>query len=64
MIGMSEPLSAGDDETPVANIDEFYVSRINWLVTIGRTDLIDEIADDCERRRPARRSSPSAVAGR
>jgi hypothetical protein len=34
--------------------DEFYVRRINWLVTLGRTDLIDEIADDCERRRATR----------
>lgn len=52
---MSEPLEvpAGDDGTRVANIDEFYVRRINWLVTVGRTDLIDEIADDCERRRTA-----------
>ena len=57
---MSEALKvpAGDDAMDVANIDEFYVRRINWLVTIGRTDLIDEIADDCERRRTA----PSAVA--
>lgn len=55
MNGMSEPLKvpAGDNDTHVANVDEFYVRRINWLVTIGRTDLIDEIADDCERRRTA-----------
>jgi len=55
MNGMSEPLkvTAGDNGAHVANIDEFYVRRINWLITIGRTDLIDEIADDCERRRTA-----------
>ena len=54
---MSEPLmvSASDDGTHVAHVDEFYVRRINWLVTMGRTDLIDEIADDCERRRTASR---------
>jgi hypothetical protein len=34
------------------NLDDFYVRRINWLVTMGRSDLIDEIADDHERRRP------------
>jgi hypothetical protein len=56
MNGMSErlkPPAAGNDGTHVAHIDEFYVRRINWLITIGRSDLIDEIADDCERRRTA-----------
>jgi hypothetical protein len=59
MNGMSEPLKipAGENGTHAANFDEFYVRRINWLITIGRTDLIDEIADDCERRRTA---SPTA----
>ena len=53
---MSEPLkvAADDDGTHVANLDEFYVRRVNWLITVGRPDLIDEIADDCERRRTAR----------
>jgi hypothetical protein len=52
---MSEQLKepAGDNGTHAANIDEFYVRRINWLIMIGRCDLIDEIADDCERRRSA-----------
>jgi hypothetical protein len=55
MNGMSEPLKipAGDNGTQIANINESYVRRSNWLITIGRTDLIDEIADDCERRRIA-----------
>ncbi len=30
-------------------LDE-YVSKVNWLVARGRDDLIDEIADECERR--------------
>lgn len=61
MNGMSEArnVSPGDADTHIANIDEFYVRRINWLVAIGRTDLIDEIADDCERRRAA----PPSAAG-
>lgn len=51
---MSELTRAGDgdDRTDVSPIEEVYVRRINWLVTIGRSDLIDEIADDCERRVP------------
>jgi hypothetical protein len=50
---MSEQVNvpADDNCTDVSDIDEFYVSRINWLITVGRDDLIDEIADDCERRR-------------
>lgn len=50
---MSEPaqLPAADDGMHAADVDAMYVRRINWLITIGRTDLIDEIADDCERRR-------------
>lgn len=60
---MSESLkvSAGENGTHVANIDEFYVCRINWLITIGRTDLIDEIADDCERRRNVAHNPTAAV---
>ena len=51
MNGMNESVKApAGDGTRVANVDEFYVRRINWLITIGRADLIDEIADDCERR--------------
>jgi hypothetical protein len=44
-------------------VDEFYVRRINWLVALDRADLIDEIADDCERRRQpiARRDSSRPV---
>jgi hypothetical protein len=53
----------GDRGTDIWNVDEFYVRRINWLVAIGRSDLIDEIADDCERRRcasqPASASCPA-----
>lgn len=41
----ADPVGAGN-----ANVDEFYIRRINWLVTVGRPDLIDEIADDYERR--------------
>jgi hypothetical protein len=52
MNGQLKP-QAGDDGTHAASVDEFYVRRINWLITIGRSDLIDEIADDCERRRTA-----------
>lgn len=53
---MSEPLNepASDQDTHVGNIDEFYIRRINWLITTGRPDLIDEIADDCEQRRTTR----------
>jgi hypothetical protein len=52
---MSEELmaSAGGDGTDASHADEFYIRRINWLITLGRHDLIDEIADDCERRRTA-----------
>ncbi len=36
------------------NADQ-YISKINWLVQTGREDLIDEIADEFERRpRPGR----------
>ena len=49
---MSERLTAPSaNGTGVSTADEFYVRRINWLVPLGRADLIDEIADDCERRR-------------
>lgn len=27
----------------------YYVAKINWLVSTGRDDLIDEIADQFER---------------
>lgn len=62
---MSEQLklSAGDTGTDVSNIDEFYTSRINWLITIGRPDLIDEIAEDCERRRAAPQPADSGGRG-
>jgi hypothetical protein len=54
--GMSEhvTVSAGDNCTDGRNVDDYYVRRINWLITAGRPDLIDEIADDCERRRSIR----------
>ncbi len=29
---------------------DHYVAKLNWLVSIGRDDLIDEIADQFERR--------------
>jgi hypothetical protein len=50
---MSEQVNApaGGNRTHVASIDEFYVRRVNWLISVGRADLVDEIADDCERRR-------------
>jgi hypothetical protein len=50
---MSEELKGptGDIGTDALSVDEFYVHRINWLIALGRYDLIDEIADDCERRR-------------
>lgn len=53
---MSEQLNApaGADGTDGSNVDDYYVRRINWLITVGRSDLIDEIADDCERRRTIR----------
>lgn len=56
---MSEQPQApdGDNCTDVSNVDEFYVRRINWLITVGRADLIDEIADDCERRRTVRHAA-------
>lgn len=62
MKGMSEPMKipTGDDGVQVANVDELYVRRINWLITIGRDDLIDEIADDYEQRR----TTTSAAGGR
>lgn len=44
-------MPAGGNGADAANVDEFYIRRINWLITLGRYDLIDEIADDCERRR-------------
>ena len=58
---MSEYLKVptGDSLTGDSNIDEFYVRRINWLITVGRSDLIDEIADDCERRRTERHAAPT-----
>ena len=34
-------------------IENFYVSRISWLVGQGREDLIDAVADEFER--PCRR---------
>jgi hypothetical protein len=48
---------AGEHDADVSNVDEFYIYRINWLITIGRSDLIDEIADDYERRRAAPRTT-------
>jgi hypothetical protein len=39
-------------------IEEFYVRRINWLVSLGRSDLVDEIADDSERRRVLPQPAP------
>jgi hypothetical protein len=30
-------------------IEEFYISRVNWLVGQGRDDLIDTVADEYER---------------
>ena len=32
--------------------EQFYVSRINWLVGEGRDDLIDAIADEYEPTQP------------
>ena len=29
---------------------EFYITRVNWLVSQGRDDLIDAIADEYELR--------------
>jgi hypothetical protein len=59
---MSEELkvAAAEDRTGVSSVEEFYVHRINWLITLGRYDLVDEIADDYERRRAALRP-PNAV---
>lgn len=35
--------------------EHVYISKINWLVSVGREDLIDEVADEFERRiAPAR----------
>jgi hypothetical protein len=52
---MSEELTvpANNNVTGLSNVEEFYIHRINWLITLGRFDLIDEIADDYERRRAA-----------
>jgi hypothetical protein len=33
----------------LTDVEEFYVSRVNWLVNLGREDLIDPIADEFER---------------
>jgi hypothetical protein len=54
---MTENLAVSASEAAAADFDEFYVRRVNWLVEVGRSDVIDEIADDCERRRPAARST-------
>lgn len=32
-----------------SNEHDRYVDKINWLVTTGRDDLIDEVADQYER---------------
>jgi hypothetical protein len=50
-LGAGEPGEPGEPGAPA--VDDFYVRRINWLIETGRVDLIDEIADDCERRRAA-----------
>lgn len=36
---------------------DWYVSKVNWLVSHGRDDLIDEIADEFERREPSGREA-------
>lgn len=52
MDDMSEEVTDanGNNRTDAPDLREFYVRRVNWLITTGRSDLIDEIADDCERR--------------
>jgi hypothetical protein len=35
---------------------EFYITRVNWLVSQGRDDLIDAIADEYELRLEQRRA--------
>ena len=49
--------AAGNHGRRLPTDDDFYICRINWLVAQGRPDLIDEIADDYERRRIARPTS-------
>jgi len=36
---------------------EFYITRVNWLISQGREDLIDAIADEYELRLDKRRAS-------
>jgi hypothetical protein len=65
--GMSEERTVrAEGELDVSAVDNFYVRRINWLVEAGRVDLIDEIADDCERRRATRQpvESEDAAGGK
>jgi hypothetical protein len=50
------------DKADVSIADDYYVRHINWLVEIGRVDLIDEIADECERRRSPRQPLDSGTA--
>ena len=48
---MSEELinASGGTDRDAMPVDAFYVRRVNSLVKLGRSDLIDEIAQDCER---------------
>jgi hypothetical protein len=38
-----------DTNPQPSTLEEFYVTRVNWLVSQGREDLIDPIADEFER---------------
>ncbi len=43
----TDPMSANQHADPA--VHEFYVSQVNWLVSRGREDLIDCVADEFER---------------
>ena len=50
-----------DTESQSITVEEFYVSRVNWLVSQGREDLIDPIADEFERHLSRPGASADAV---
>lgn len=50
-------ISWGQDE------HDWYVDKLHWLVHEGRDDLIDELADDYERRRLLRVARASESPG-
>jgi hypothetical protein len=44
---------------PVLSIGGGYVSQAEWLRPPGRLDVIDEVADSCERRPDPTRPAPT-----